>query len=284
MLKRNKRNKILLIFKLFFVCQNLIGQYGSNKDSYFYFYELKDTSASIIEMINISNDLSRKIKYNYIISRELGIAKKYIWQLETKYDWMKYKLNVPYGFISDSLNQFAITNCFDDLLDPFEINISKPTTEFNNILKDDSISIQSITIETNKTFDRKDNYRTKGTLIKDNVSPKQIKIKGNIKSNNLLAINGFFFFDNINSILNDSLINEILSLKGKRGFNKKCKLYLQLLGFRDIEYQCFKKNNTIEVAFNQYQFNVKIDQTTINRNLICLIDGGNILETLSPLR
>lgn len=283
MLKRNKRIKILLIFKLFFVCQNAIAQYGSNKDAYFYFYKLKDTSASIIEIINLSNDLSRKIKYNYIISRELGITKKYIWQLEPKYDWMKYKLNVPYGFISDSLNQLAISNCLDDLLNPFEIYFSKPTTEFNSILKNDSISIQSITIETNKTFDRKDNYRTEGFLMKDNLSPKQINVKGHIISNNLLAINGIFFFDNINSILKDTLINQTLKLKGKRSFNKKCNLYLQLLEFRNIECQYSKKHNVIEVTFNHYQFNVRIDHTTINRNLICLIHGGNILETLSPL-
>jgi hypothetical protein len=278
------KNSILLIAILFFVSQKVYSQYGSNKEAYFYIYELKDSSKNYTELIDISNKLSRKVKYYYIISRELGIEQKLIWEVEGNYDDMMYRFKIPEPFDGDSINQLAITACFDDLLDPFEIDIARPRTEFNQVLKNDSISVNSITLKTNSTFDKDENYQSSGIIIKDNPSPRQIAIKGYFEGRALVVVNGLFFFEDIQGMLKDSIISEAMKMKGKKGFKKKYELYLQLLAFRGIDYQLTKSGGAIDMSFTLYQITVTLDTTNIDRHLEGLVHGGNILQTLAPLR
>ncbi len=263
--------------------QKVYAQHGSNENVYMYFYDLKDSSKDYTELIDISNKLSRKVKYYYVVSRELGINIKLIWRIQGKYDDMMYRFKIPEDFYEDSANQMALTQCFDDVLNPFEMDISRPQTEFNQVLKYDSLPVSLITLKTDETFDRKDNYGNSGIIIKDNPSPKKILIKGYFVDRKLVVINGLFFFEDVQKVIKDSIFSETLMLKGNKGFKKKFDLYLQLLAFRGINYQIAKSGNAIDVHFPSYQFNIKLDKTNIDRYLQGLVHGGNILQTLAPL-
>lgn len=280
----NRSLTLLILVILLSMSKKVYAQYGSNENVYMYFYDFKDSSKDYTELIDISNKLSRKVKYYYIVSRELDINIKLIWRIQGNYNNMMYRFKIPEDFYVDSVNQMALTQCFDDVLNPFEMDISKPQTEFNQVLKYDTLPVNLITLKTDETFDSKDNYGNSGIIIKDNPAPRKILIKGYFVDRKLVVINGLFFFEDVQKVIKDSIFSETLKLKGKKGFKKKLDLYLQLLAFRGINYQLTKSGNAIEMSFPQYQFTVKIDKTNIDRYLQGLVHGGNILQTIAPLR
>ncbi len=276
MLRRNNISRLILLVLVLIFTLNIKGQTGSNKYYYAYFYELKDSSKQYTELIHISNLLSRKFKYYYIISKEFGLDIRFIMPLESKYVDMKYQLEHPNSFKSDSVNQNSLTNCFEDILDPFVIEIQEPKMESSFLLKNDSMHINSILLKTNQSFKKDENYQYSVFFSHDSPSPKKVQLKGYFNKGRLEIINGFFFFDNIKRIIKDSIILE----SKNSSFTTNLNLYLSLLTFRDIEYKLKNNSELAEIYFPQYGFNIRLEQTNIAAKINSLISGGNIYETL----